>query len=234
MAQNDFVIADQTASAALSDINSAFQALASCSSGSTEPSVKYANQLWYDTTTHILKVRNEANSAWISVLYVHQADGAVHILDNTYISDTSGNHVGLLGDQATSEWTTGTGTTESLVSPAKLKAAIDANAPTIPDPVGFLQSASSTTVFNSTVAGATYTVTEAGYYIVSYGNISVNRNLAYMLIGSNMSIGYANQFGGFSGGYGYSSLVFAPVGTIFTAGGGSYAGGSISKMNNDL
>jgi hypothetical protein len=126
MAQNDFVIADQTASAALADINSALQSLASCSSGSSEPSVKYANQLWYDTTTHILKVRNEANSAWISVLYVHQADNAVHILDNTYISDTSGNHVGLLGDQATSEWTTGTGTTESLVSPAKIAAAISA------------------------------------------------------------------------------------------------------------
>ena len=126
MAQNDFIIADQSASAALSDINSALQSLASCSSGATQPSVRYANQLWYDTTTHILKVRNEANSAWISILYVHQADNEVHILDNTYISDTSGNHVGVLGDQATSEWTTGTGTTESLVSPAKVKAAIEA------------------------------------------------------------------------------------------------------------
>ena len=126
MAQNDFVIADQSASAALSDINSALQSLASCSSGATQPSVRYANQLWYDTSTHILKVRNEANSAWINILYVHQADGAVHIIDNTYISDTAGNHVGLLGDQASSEWTTGTGTTESLVSPAKIAAAISA------------------------------------------------------------------------------------------------------------
>lgn len=126
MAQNDFVIADQTASAALSDINSALQSLASCSSGSSEPSVKYANMLWYDTTANILKIRNEANSAWISMLYVHQSDNAIHVLDNTYISDTSGNHVGLLGDQASSEWTTGTGTTESLVSPAKIAAAINA------------------------------------------------------------------------------------------------------------
>lgn len=131
MAQNDFVIADQTASAALADINSALQSLASCSSGSTQPSVRYANQLWYDTSTDTLKIRNEANSAWISIVYVHQADSAVHILDNTYVSDTSGNHVGLLGDQATSEWTTGTGTTESLVSPAKIKSAIDTLAPSI-------------------------------------------------------------------------------------------------------
>lgn len=133
MAQNDFVIADQTASAALADINSALQSLASCSSGATQPSVRYANQLWYDTSTDTLKIRNEANSAWISMLYVHQADGAVHILDNTYVSTTSGTHVGLLGDQATAEWTAGTGTTESLVSPAKIKSAIQS---LVPDTLG--------------------------------------------------------------------------------------------------
>lgn len=32
---------------------------------------------------------------------------------------------GVIGEQASSEWTTGTGTTESLISPAKLKAAAD-------------------------------------------------------------------------------------------------------------
>lgn len=189
MAQNDFVIADQTASAALADINSALQSLASCSSGATEPSVKYANQLWYDTTTHILKVRNEANSAWISVLYVHQADNAVHILDNTYISDTSGNHVGLLGDQATSEWTTGTGTTESLVSPAKIAAAISALASVTSGQVlGYIAAASAggvgTYAFmygdgltngtayneNSTVSGSAlrFTGTDAGSYTYDY------------------------------------------------------------------
>ena len=129
MAQNDFVIADQSAANALTDINSALQSLASCSSGASEPSTKYANQLWYDTTTNILKMRNEANSAWISLLYVHQSDSAMHILDNTYTSDTSGNHVGLLGDQTTATWEAGTGTTESLVSPAKVAAAVAALAP---------------------------------------------------------------------------------------------------------
>lgn len=158
MAQNDFVIADQTASAALADINSALQSLASCSSGATQPSVRYANQLWYDTSTDTLKIRNEANSAWISMLYVHQADGAVHILDNTYISDTSGNHVGLLGDQATSEWTTGTGTTESLVSPAKIAAAISALASVTSGQVlGYIAAASAGAVGTYTFARSSTT-----------------------------------------------------------------------------
>ena len=70
MSQNDYNIANQGFPATRSDLNSALQALASCSSGATEPATMYANQLWYDTTTSILKIRNEANSAWIS--YINQ------------------------------------------------------------------------------------------------------------------------------------------------------------------
>lgn len=72
MSQNDFVIADASAASVLSDLNSALQALASLSSGSVEPPVKYANMLWYDTGSSILKIRNEANSAWIAVGEVDQ------------------------------------------------------------------------------------------------------------------------------------------------------------------
>jgi hypothetical protein len=70
MSQNDYNIANQGFPATRSDLNSALQALASCSSGATEPATMYANQLWYDTTASILKIRNEANSAWIS--YINQ------------------------------------------------------------------------------------------------------------------------------------------------------------------
>lgn len=191
MAQNDFVIADQTASAALADINSALQSLASCSSGATQPSVRYANQLWYDTSTHILKVRNEANSAWINILYVHQADGAVHIIDNTYISDTSGNHVGLLGDQATSEWTTGTGTTESLVSPAKIKAAIDALASvTSSEVLGYIAASSAGAV--GTYAFAVYGGTiGTGYIYHDAGATIAGSNLRFSGAVGNGSSGAA-------------------------------------------
>jgi len=67
MSQNDFVIANQTAPAFRTDLNSALQALASASSGATAPSTVYANMLWYDTATNILKMRSEANDAWIDI-----------------------------------------------------------------------------------------------------------------------------------------------------------------------
>lgn len=65
MSQNDFVIANQTAASARSDINSALQALASNSIGSSSPSTTYAGQFWFDSNANTLKIRNEANSAWL-------------------------------------------------------------------------------------------------------------------------------------------------------------------------
>jgi hypothetical protein len=79
MSQNDFNIANQGFPSFRSDLNSALQALASTSSGATAPATPYANQLWYDTATDLLKIRNEANSAWITLFGV-STDGFV-ILD---------------------------------------------------------------------------------------------------------------------------------------------------------
>lgn len=126
MSQHDFNIANQTASNARADINNALSALATLSSGSSAPSTTYANMLWYDTGNNILKMRSEADDAWISIAYMDQSGNNFRILDNTQVTNTSGTQTGLLGDQTQATWETGTGTTESLVSPAKIKAAIDA------------------------------------------------------------------------------------------------------------
>jgi hypothetical protein len=72
MAQHDYVIANDTAANVRSDINNALAAIASNNSGSSAPSTTYANQWWYDTTTDILKIRAEANDAWISVAKLDQ------------------------------------------------------------------------------------------------------------------------------------------------------------------
>lgn len=125
MSQHDFNIANQTASNARADINNALTALASLSSGSTAPTTTYANMLWYDTGTNILKMRTEADDAWISVCYLDQSGNNFRILDNTQVTNISGTQTGLLGDQTQATWEAGTGTTESLVSPAKIKAAIE-------------------------------------------------------------------------------------------------------------
>lgn len=129
MSQNDYTIANQTTPLFRADLNNALQALASNSSGPTAPTTTYANMFWYDTGTNILKVRSEADDVWINVAYVDQSANAWRVLDDTQVVNTSGTQAGLIGDQATATWEAGTGTTESLVSPAKVKAAIQALAP---------------------------------------------------------------------------------------------------------
>ena len=64
MSQNDFDLANQGFPAMRSDMNSAYQALASNSSGTTAPTTTYANQWWYDTTNDKLMIRDTANTAW--------------------------------------------------------------------------------------------------------------------------------------------------------------------------
>lgn len=125
MSQHDFDIANQSASSARADINNALKALASLSSGSTAPSTTYANMLWYETDTNTLKMRAEADDAWISIGYLNQSTDTFALFDDTKVVNSGGTQTGLLGDQSTAVWEAGTGTTESLVSPAKVKAAID-------------------------------------------------------------------------------------------------------------
>ncbi len=124
MSQHDFSIANQTSLSARTDINNGLQALASNNSGSSAPSTTYANMFWYDVTNNILKIRDETDSSWIDVIYLNQSTGVASILNDTLLVSTGGSTTGLLGDQTQSVWNTGTGTTESLVSPAKIANAI--------------------------------------------------------------------------------------------------------------
>ena len=128
MSTHDFSIANQAALAAREDINDALQALASNSSSATAPASPFEKMWWYDTSNNILK-SYKGSGAWINVGRFNQTSNEFEILDDTKVVTTSGTSAGLLGDQSTGTWTTGTGTTESLVSPAKVKAAIDQFAP---------------------------------------------------------------------------------------------------------
>ena len=124
----------QNAVSAREDIEDALQALASNNSANNAPSTTYANMWWYETDTNLLKIRDEDNLAWINVAYINQSTYKFEILDDTKVVTTSGSQTGLLGDQTTATWEAGTGTTESLVSPAKVKASVIANAPTYSQP----------------------------------------------------------------------------------------------------
>jgi len=65
---HDYVIANQNGANTRSDLNNAFSAIASQNSSASEPSTTYAYMFWADTANDLLKQRNAANSAWISVL----------------------------------------------------------------------------------------------------------------------------------------------------------------------
>ena len=67
--QHDYVISNDTGANVRADINSALIAGQSNNSGTTAPVTMYAFQFWMDTFggTPILKMRNAANSAWISI-----------------------------------------------------------------------------------------------------------------------------------------------------------------------
>lgn len=68
MSQHDFDIANADGATVRADINAAFQAAVELSSGATAPSTTFAFMWWADTSAGILKRRNSANTAWISVM----------------------------------------------------------------------------------------------------------------------------------------------------------------------
>jgi len=94
MSQHDFEIANQGFPSFRSDLNSALQALASLSAGTSAPSTTFAYQFWYDSTNQILKMRNGDDDAWISLVTFDQTNdhAATYHLDNwTITEDASGN-----------------------------------------------------------------------------------------------------------------------------------------------
>jgi hypothetical protein len=67
VAQHDYIIANQSGAAFRADLNNGLAAIVSQNSGTTQPSTTYAYQWWADTTAGLLKLRNAANNAWITI-----------------------------------------------------------------------------------------------------------------------------------------------------------------------
>lgn len=74
MSQHDLVIDNDSGIDVRLDINQALQALGSMQMGPAAPSPAYPCQLWADTTTGLIKMRNSANTAWIVVGKIDVAD----------------------------------------------------------------------------------------------------------------------------------------------------------------
>ena len=75
MSTHDYVIDNQSAVAFRADLNAALAAIVTQNSSATAPTVTFANMIWYDTSTNILKKRNGANSAWINLGTIDETAG---------------------------------------------------------------------------------------------------------------------------------------------------------------
>ena len=83
MATHDYVIANQGFPSFRSDLNSVLQAVVSNNSGASEPSTKYAYQMWYETDTNIWKMRNADNDDWIPLATFNQTNNTVNFTDSS-------------------------------------------------------------------------------------------------------------------------------------------------------
>jgi hypothetical protein len=87
MAQHDYNLANQSGADFRADLNNALSAIATVNSGATEPSTTFAHQLWVDTSSNVLKIRNAANNDWITT-------GVSITASNTFTGNITGNVTG--------------------------------------------------------------------------------------------------------------------------------------------
>lgn len=80
MATHDYVIANASGAAVRADLNNALAAIVSNNSNAAEPATTYAYMWWADTTNNLLKLRNSANDAWITL---RELDGTLLIEDGS-------------------------------------------------------------------------------------------------------------------------------------------------------
>jgi hypothetical protein len=67
VATHDYVISNGSGAAVRSDINDALAAIVSQNSSASAPATTYAYMLWGDTANGLLKQRNAANNAWVTI-----------------------------------------------------------------------------------------------------------------------------------------------------------------------
>ncbi len=67
MSQHDMDIANQAGAAFRADLNLALLALVGNNNGTSAPTTTFPYMFWADTSAGVLKMRNAANSAWVSL-----------------------------------------------------------------------------------------------------------------------------------------------------------------------
>jgi len=83
MSQHDYNLANQTGADFRADLNNALGAIATNNSGNSQPATTFAYEWWVDTTNNLLKIRNSADNAWITLPISVTADNTVDINGGT-------------------------------------------------------------------------------------------------------------------------------------------------------
>jgi hypothetical protein len=76
----DYVIASGTGAVVLADINAVLSAISTNNSGTGDPAVMYPYMWYVDTTNNLIKMRNSANNAWVTI---RSTDGVLTIPEGT-------------------------------------------------------------------------------------------------------------------------------------------------------
>jgi len=84
MAQHDYNLINQSGANFRADLNNALSAIATNNAGTSAPSTTFKYEWWIDEASGVLKIRNSANSAWITT-------GLNLTTDNLFTGDITGN-----------------------------------------------------------------------------------------------------------------------------------------------
>ena len=104
MATHDYNIANSSGANVRSDLNLALAAIVSNNSSSTQPASTFAHMWWVDTNANLLKQRNAADDAWITIGTLGTAN-----LGLLTSSSASSTYMPLAGGTFTGAVTLGTG-----------------------------------------------------------------------------------------------------------------------------
>ena len=84
MSQNtNYNLANQSGANFRAELNNTLLDIVSNNSGATEPATRFAYELWVDTSSSVMKIRNSGNDAWITLPFSLSADNTVDINGGT-------------------------------------------------------------------------------------------------------------------------------------------------------
>ena len=75
----DYNVANASGASVRSDLNNILQAVVTLNSGTSAPSTMYPFMIWIDTNANLVKMRNGANDAWLTMPFAMNASNSVDI-----------------------------------------------------------------------------------------------------------------------------------------------------------